>query len=309
MIRFAALLLALANLAGQQPAPRRSLYCFPGRPPVLDGRIEPSEWDDATQFFGVKDWVPQFSPTTDPADLAVHGYVKHDGERLYFAFDVTDDVLYGIDTPRWLPKENAKAHELSPLGFPWFGDEMEILMNPANTFKAEESVAGNGSSWQMVCNLTKSRLGGVGAGGLLEGEPRRDPKAFRTYREWIESGAMECAVKAKPNGKGYVIEWAIRFDPCLEVTPGRFYKPEMGNKAMGLNIALGDLDEPEKGQGNFGNFHHEDWLSGVKDKRTQLRHFGTLWMMSDLYQPPPKVEAPKPAPVRKAAAKKKTRKR
>ena len=49
---------------------------------------------------------------------------------------------------------------------------------------------------------------------------------------------------------------------------------------MGLNIAVGDLDEKEKGIGNFGNFHHEDWWSGAKDKRTQLRHWGTLWMRS-----------------------------
>jgi SSS family solute:Na+ symporter len=35
----------------------------------------------------------------DPKDLAPHGCVKHDGKRLYFAFDITDDVLYGTDTP------------------------------------------------------------------------------------------------------------------------------------------------------------------------------------------------------------------
>ena len=53
----------------------------------------------------------------------------------------------------------------------------------------------------------------------------------------------------------------------------------MGNRAMGLNIALGDLDEKDRGAGNFGNFHHEDWFAGAKDVRTQLRHFGTLWIM------------------------------
>jgi len=50
---------------------------------------------------------------------------------------------------------------------------------------------------------------------------------------------------------------------------------------MGLNIALGDLDEKEKGAGNFGNFHHEDWWAGAKNVRTQLRHWGTLWIMSE----------------------------
>jgi hypothetical protein len=47
---------------------------------------------------------------------------------------------------------------------------------------------------------------------------------------------------------------------------------------MGLNIALGDLDEREKGNGNFGHFHHEDWFAGAKDVRTQLRQWGTLWI-------------------------------
>lgn len=303
-------LLLLGASFAQQPPPQpqlqnnRSLYAFPGKTPTLDGVIESGEWDDATQFFGVGDWVAQFSTTKDPMDLSVHGYVKHDGKRLYFAFEVTDDILYGIETPRWLPKENAKAHDLTREGFPWFGDEMEILLNATNRFQAEESVAGNGRSWQMVCNLTKSRLGGVGTGGLLEGEPRRDEKAWNTYQKWITSHAMDCSAKAKPGGKGYIIEWAINFNPCVEVEPGNFYSTALGNKPVGLNIALGDLDEMEKGEGNFGNFHHEDWYSGAKNVRTQLRHFGTLWIMSDLYTPPP----PKPTPVpKKSAAKKKAK--
>lgn len=87
-----------------------------------------------------------------------------------------------------------------------------------------------------------------------------------------------CAVKARK--RGYVLEWRIAFDPCLEVEPGVHYTPSMGDKPMGLNIALGDLDEKEKGAGNFGNFHHEDWWAGSKDKRTQLRHWGTIWIRS-----------------------------
>ncbi len=96
-------------------------------------------------------------------------------------------------------------------------------------------------------------MGGVGKGGLLEGEPRSVEAAWNTYRKWIESGAMEAAVK--PGVKSYVIEWAISFDPCLEVEPGKFYNTAMGNKPMGLNIALGDLDEAEhrvRGSGRKG---------------------------------------------------------
>jgi hypothetical protein len=52
----------------------------------------------------------------------------------------------------------------------------------------------------------------------------------------------------------------------------------MGERPMGLNIALGDLDTPESGAGNFGSFHHEDWLAGDPKRRTELREWGTLWI-------------------------------
>ena len=38
-------------------------------------------------------------------------------------------------------------------------------------------VAGNETEWQMVINLSKSRLGGIGKGGLMEGEPRSSKTA------------------------------------------------------------------------------------------------------------------------------------
>jgi solute:Na+ symporter, SSS family len=267
-------LAALALNAGEYP---RELNAYPGKTPVLDGVLAQGEWDDAVAFTNAG-WIPQFSRTTDPKDLSLRAYVKHDGKRLYFAFDVTDDVLYGIDTSRWLPDENPKAHELTREGFPWFGDEMELLINAPNKWVANENSAGNGMSWQMVCNLTKSRKGGVGTGGLLEGEPRVQESAWNTYRKWIESGAQEAVAKVKPGGHGYVIEWAVNFDPCLEVEPGKFWSPAMGDRKMGLNIALGDLDEKDRGEGNFGHFHHEDWFAGEKDLRTNLRQFGALWM-------------------------------
>ena len=271
----AILMLASALRSGEFP---RTLYAWPGRTPQLDGILSPGEWDDAETFSGVADWIPQFTRTTDPRDLGLRGWVKHDGKRLYFAFDITDDVLYGIDTPRWLPDQNPHAHDLTPAGFPWFGDEMELLINASNRWSGNENAAGDGSSWQMVCNLTKSRLGGIGKGGLLEGEPRRKPSAWAIYQRWIQTGAQQAVARVKAGGKGYIIEWAVSFDPCLEVEPGKFYSTALGDRAMGLNIALGDLDEKEKGAGNFGNFHHEDWWAGAKDVRTQLRNWGTLWI-------------------------------
>lgn len=292
------LLLSFPLLAGEYP---RILYAFNGKTPVIDGVIDEGEWDDATQFYGVADWVPQFSATTDPKDLSLHGWVKHDDKRLYFAFVVDDDILYGIDTPRWLPDNNPKAHDLTPEGYPWFGDEIEILINAANHWSGTEIAAGTGASWQMVCNLTKSRKGGIGTGGLLEGEPRTNPQAWSTYQRWIQSGAQECVARPRVQGKGYIIEWAISFDPCIEIEPGKFFTPALGNRPVGLNIAIGDLDEKERGAGNFANFHHEDWWAGAKDVRTQLRHWGTLWIMTETKLPPPGDAKPKlvPEPSRK----------
>jgi SSS family solute:Na+ symporter len=278
------------GVAGEWP---RELRAYRGETPKIDGVLSPGEWDDATRFTGVTNWSHTFTPTTNPADLALVGYVKHDGAQLYFAFEVTDDVLYGIDTPRWLPDENPKAHELTREGFPWFGDEMELLINAPNRWQGDQCAVGNGASWQMVCNLTKSRLGGVGKGGLLEGEPRNEESAWNTYRNWILTGAQRAAVALKPDKKGYVIEWAIKFNPCLEIAPGKFYEATMPPTKMGLNIALGDLDEKEKGKGNVANFHHEEWFAGGQWTRTSLREWGILWMM------PGKIESSLLEPAQK----------
>lgn len=272
----ALLVVASAVNAGVHP---RTLKAYPGTTPKMDGVISPGEYDDATTFTN-EGWYPTFSPTTDPKDLSMRGWVKHDGKSLWFAFDVTDDVLYGIDTPRWKPSNNANVHELSRRGFPWFGDEMELLINASNKWKGDENAAGDGASWQMVCNLTKSRKGGVGVGGILEGEPRSVETAWNTYQKWIADGAMDCAAKPKPAGKGYIIEWRVDFNPCLEVEPGKFYSTAMGDRAMGLNIALGDIDEEDRATDNVYHFHHEDWFTGTKAVRTHVKEWGTLWIMT-----------------------------
>jgi len=278
---------ALAETDRTTAARKPTLQSWRGATPQIDGLLSAREWSDAADFRGVRDWTAEFSPVKSDRDLSLHGWVKHDNEWLYFAFEINDDVLYGIDTARWLPKENSKAHELSRDGFPWFGDEMEILVNAPNTWTGHEDVEGSGSSWQMVCNLTKSRLAGIGTGGLLEGEPRSRESAWQTYQRWILTGAQKAAAKPNPGRKTYVIEWAIRFNPCVEISPGRFYNVDLGEKAIGLNIALGDLDNPEHGKGNFGNFHHEQWWAGAPHTRTQKNNFGTLRLMGKQSKPAP----------------------
>lgn len=262
---------------------------YKGSTPKLDGVIEKGEYDDATRIASIKGWTPQFNPTIDSNDLAAIIWIKHDGNDLYFAFDVNDDVLYGIDTARWLPDENPNAHDFTRNSYPWFGDGVEVLINAsykwydgneadldANSVFGTIYNSGNGSSWQMVCNFSKSRLGGIGVGGLIEGENRNNPVAWANYSKWIDSGAMKAVVKRKANSKGFIVELAIKPNPCLEIRPEIFWSPKCGIVKMGLNIAVQDVDEKEKGKGNFGNFNHEDWWAGEKDNRIKLKQWGTM---------------------------------
>ena len=246
---------------------------------MLDGVIAPGEWSRASEIVGVVDWVPEFSTVREPADLAVRIRVQHDRHWLHFAFEVTDDVLYGVATPRWLPPENPRAHEFSREGFPWFGDGLEVLIDARNRRRDPSGVDGDGGSWQMVCNATKSRLGGIGVGGLMEGEPRSSPAAWETYRRWIDAGDQRAVVRRRADGRGYTVEWSVRFDPCLEVAPGRCYSPDSGEVVVGLNLAVGDLDLPADGAGNFGGFRHEQWWAGRRHTRTQRDNFGSLRLM------------------------------
>lgn len=275
------------SFAADTPKPIRKplLQSWFGTTPQIDGVLSPGEWNDATEIRGVRDWIPEFSEVKSDADSALRGWVKHDKEWLYFAFEITDDILYGIDTERWLPKENPKAHALLREGYPWFGDEMELLLNGSNKWAGDEDVSGDGTSWQMVCNLTKSRLGGIGKGGLLEGEPRTSETAWNNYQSWILKGAQRAVAKPKPRGHGYIIEWAVRFNPCVEIEPRKFYSPALGQKDVGLNIALGDIDTTEAGRGSFGNFHHEQWWAGATHTRTHKNNFGTLRLMGEKKKP------------------------
>ncbi|WP_020209183.1 sodium:solute symporter family transporter [Gilvimarinus chinensis] len=262
------------ELASRPLKPQVSVYR--GESPVFDGWVNSDEYHDATKLEGIDGWMAQFSPVKDKSDLSGEVYIKHDGEYLYFAFDITDDLLYGINTERWLPEENPRAHELSREGFPWFGDGVEVLINAENkaSMKEGELNKGNGSSWQMVVSTHKSRLGGLQEGGLLEGEERSLKSAWDNYQSWILSGAMQAKVRIKPDFSGYSLEWRIKPDPTMEISPGVFWSPKMSMTEMGLNIAVGDLDEPHKE--NWGGFHHENWWSGERDKRTWLKHWGTM---------------------------------
>ncbi|MDO6695315.1 sodium/solute symporter [Aliiglaciecola sp. 3_MG-2023] len=263
------------------PLPEVSVYR--GSSPTFDGYISQGEYADATKLSGIEHWTSQFSPVKDTSDLNGSVWIKHDGEYLYFAFDVNDNLLYGFDTKRWLPNENDKAHELTRDGFPWFGDGVEVLINAENQWREEDEELnkGNGHSWQMVVSTHKSRLNGIGQGGLLEGEERSIESAWNNYQKWILEKAMEAKVQIKSNNKGYTIEWRIKPNPTLEIAPGEFWHADMPTTRMGLNIAIADLDNKHDGEGNWGNIHHENWWSGDRNKPTWLKNWGTMILHGD----------------------------
>ncbi|MFT5375344.1 MAG: glucose/arabinose dehydrogenase/predicted TIM-barrel fold metal-dependent hydrolase [Candidatus Latescibacterota bacterium] len=283
-MRFVAILFLLFAFCGGEAHAGdwpKEVRVYRGSTPSLDGVLSPGEYDDAMMLEDFSTWMAQFNYVDRRADLHATVWIKHDGQDLYFAFDVSDDIVYGEDIDPWLPADNPAANDLTREGWPWFGDGVEILLNASyrwNTIDGQDAW-GDGTSWQMVASAHKSRLGGIGEGGLLEGEPRSRDRAWANYTPWIEDGAMQSAVRIKDKnteGSGYVIEWKIRADPCLEIRPDEFWSPELGEWKMGLNLAVGDLDEKADGAGNFGNFHHENWWAGERDKRTWLKQWGTM---------------------------------
>ena len=271
------LFLVMMCLAGDYP---KSVIAYKGTTPVLDGILSPGEWEDADSITHDQTWNSDAGKVSDPSDFSMTAWIKHDGQYLYFAFDVTDDVIYGTDVEAWTHENNPNAHELTPEGWPWFADGIEIFLNPENEWNNtdKKNTKGDGTSWKIVCSTYKSRLGGVGVPGLLEGEPRKSSYAWNNYQQWILDGAQQAAVRIKDEfeGSGYVIEWKINADPCLEISSDTFWNGSMGAVDLGLNIEIQDLDTKEAGQGNWSNFHHIDYWAAEQGKKELLQRWGTL---------------------------------
>ena len=255
LIAAAALPISIASRHGSRtPQVRhKSLKAFRGSTPHIDGVLSPGEWSDAFAFVtpfraGLMDWTPEFKNVTDPSDLSMRGWIKHDHEALYIAVNVTDDILYR-DGKLWTPPGNPSANVLNQTGWPWFGDEMEVLLNAAHNAgdgscrgvsDPKREVVGNETEWQLVMNIGKSRLGGIGVGGLLEGEPRSNLSAWNNYQRWIKTGLVKGATNVAFRSPGlnvWVAEWHIDFT-LMQIEPGKPYSADMPDTAMGINIAL-----------------------------------------------------------------------
>lgn len=250
--------------------------------PTLDGVVRAAEWADATLLSAdISGWFARFAPIEPPAggappDLDVAAWVKHDGARLYLAFNVSDDLLYRVQTPAWEPARNSVAFvaadntSLTRAQWPWFGDALEVLLNARGAPAPGATPAGAVGSWQLVVNSGKSRLGGVGVAGLLEGEPRSSATAWDTYSDWIFSRAAQAGARAAPgaNGSAWAAEVAFDLD-LLAHWDGR------APLTVAFNIALQDTDLEATG-GDYG-LRHEMWYAGSEAvPPTTLESFAPL---------------------------------
>jgi SSS family solute:Na+ symporter len=266
-----------AIFAGDYP---EMLIAFKGTTPTLDGYISEGEYADAELLTGVKGWFSDTKVTTnDSSDLSVKVWYKHDGSYLYFAFDVCDDVLFGYDVEKWTPDKKPKVNELSYKngGWPYFADGVEIFMNPASEWDDTAKPSGDGMGWQVICSTLKSTLGGLDQGGLIEGVPYTE-YAWANYKNWIEKEYMKAAVrlKSKEEGRGYVVEWRISPNPCLQTDSNNFVDLNKETK-IGINIEFQDLDEKAKGDPDFFHFRHVAYLSKAEGlNKSCFKSYATL---------------------------------
>jgi SSS family solute:Na+ symporter len=271
----------LQATAGEYPD---AITAYLGKTPKLDGLIAKGEYDDAVKIVGVAGWKSDTPPACENSkDLSVVFYIKHDGNSLFFAFDITDDVIYGFDIDRWLPENNPEANKLSiNKGWPFWGDGIELMLNSTFKWEANSRCVGDGRSWQFCCSTNKSILGGLGRGGLSSGLPLNE-EVWARYENWIKNGDMEAAVrlKEKTEGRGYIIEWRINPNPCMKTDETSYVDLKKETK-VGFNVEIQDLDEKEKGEGNWSSMHHIDYWSRVdSNSKTDLKSFGTLIIKPD----------------------------
>ena len=271
----------------------RRMVCWKGGKPEFDGRIGPGEYDDATPFEWNADWVEAMKQDiTSRQDLDFNGWVKHDGEHLYLAFDITDDIFYGIETERWLPAQDEFAHVIGERerGRPWFGDMIEILTYSRMLDLGEpvSEVTGDGRGIQIIFNLTKSLEGGVGVPGMLPHGPNLTVENWDNNKRWILDDIIETRTVIHELEDRYTVEVRIRLDGGMEIRKGEYWTHGMPDTPIGFNLAIGDVDEAEKAPD--GLLHHETWWAGKtvqRDSGPRVKLWGVLILTSKEKPPVP----------------------
>ncbi len=132
----------------------------------------------------------------------------------------------------------------------------------------------------MVCSSHKSYLNRLKAGGLVEGNPR-NAAAWGTYERWIKDSAMVAAVNVIQDSfhHGYIIEWKISANPCLQLTENDYWKPSRGAVSMKFDIEVQDLDVPGNDMGNIHKYHHIELWSGSNKDKDLISKWGNLVLL------------------------------
>ena len=264
----------------------RRMVCWKGSTPEFDGRIGESEYTDAVSFQWDADWIEAMKQDiTSRQDLDFRGWVKHDGEHVYIAFDITDDVFYGIETERWLPPQDEFAHVIGERqrGRPWFGDMIEILTygRMLDIGEPVADVTGDGRGIQIIYNLTKSLEGGVGVPGMLPHGPNRTAENWENNTRWILDDIIEAKTQIHEAEDRYTVEVRIRLDGGMEIREGEYWLDGMPDTPIGFNLAIGDVDEAEKAPD--GLLHDETWWAGKtvpRDSGPRVKLWGVLVLTS-----------------------------
>lgn len=264
----------------------RSLICWMGKPVNFDGRIEASEYADAAHFSWNEDWHEAMAKEIESEeDLWFEGWVKHDGENLWLALNIQDDVFYGIETERWLPSQDPHAHVIGERerGRPWFGDMVEILLygRLMDLQIPTPDVTGDGRGIQIIYNLTKSLEGGVGVPGMLPHGPNRTVENWENNKRWILEDIIETRTVRYDEENRYTVEIRIRLEGGIEIEEGKYWSANDTNTVIGFNLAIGDVDAREAAPD--APLHHETWWVGKWTKGNhspRVKYWGLLVLTS-----------------------------
>ncbi len=260
----------------------RSMIAWQGDTPSFDGRVSNKEYSDASHFSWNEEWIEaMLQEIESKEDLYFEGWVKHVGEHLYLAFDIVDDILYGIETERWLPPQDPHAHVTGERerGRPWFGDMIEILLYTRlmDLQVPIGDVTGDGRAIQIIYNLTKSFEGGIGTPGMLPHGPGRSVENFENNKRWILEDIIETKTHRIDAENRYQVEVRIRLDGGMEIGKNKFWSPDDPDSLIGFNLSIGDVDGRDKSPD--GLLYHETWWAGKltnEDPETRVKFWGLL---------------------------------
>lgn len=263
-----------------------SMIAWSGTTPEFDGHIEIDEYSDASHFTWTDDWIEAMPLEIESKkDLYFEGWVKHDGEYLYLAFDIEDDIFYGIETERWLPEGYSHADIIGERerGRPWFGDMIEILLygRLMDLQVPVSDVTGDGRGIQIIYNLTKSLEGGVGVPGMLPHGPGLTIENFENNKRWILDDIINTRTHRIDNENRYTVEVRIRLDGGIEIEKGNFWSTDKPDSVIGFNLSIGDVDTVDNSPD--GRLHHETWWAGKwasGDENTRRKFWGLLVLTS-----------------------------